>query len=54
MTNPISSTHANAVQNLQPARTPPAPQPTQKNTPHPQDTVTLKSSGDADRDGDNK
>jgi hypothetical protein len=55
MTNPISSSHAGSTQQLtqssgtaQPARQP------QKSTTLPQDTVTLKSAGDVDHDGDSK
>ena len=56
MTNPICSTTANyAHQVSQPAVRPPQPQ-TQapKNNSVPQDTVTLKSTGDVDHDGDSR
>jgi hypothetical protein len=51
MISPISSTQANQV--LQPAARQPQPQAqTPKSSAPQQDTVTLKSTGDVDHDGD--
>ena len=51
MINPISSAHAGQVyQSSQQSVQQPKPQ----TQPEPQDTVSLKSVGDADHDGDNK
>jgi len=54
MTNPISSTYASyANQVSQPAVRQPQPQAqAPKSGSIPQDTVTLKSTGDVDHDGD--
>jgi hypothetical protein len=52
MTNPISSSHSShAEQTSRPTRT---PTPQSKPNSTPQDTVTLKSTGDVDHDGDGK
>jgi len=52
MTNPVSSTSAiHASEVSQPAVR--QPQPQQSNT-RPSDTVSLKSTGDVDHDGDSK
>jgi hypothetical protein len=56
MINPISGTQASqANQVLQPAARQPQPQAqTPKGSAPQQDTVTLKSTGDVDHDGDSK
>jgi len=52
MINPVSAAHiSNASQAAQPAASKAQPQPSH---PLPQDQVTLKSTGDADHDGDSK
>jgi hypothetical protein len=49
--NPISSAHTgNTDQTKQPA----VPQQQAQQATYPQDTVSLKSTGDADHDGDSK
>jgi len=52
MLNPVSSAHASQTsETAKPAA--PKPQPQLKN-PQPSDKVTLKSTGDANHDGDSK
>jgi hypothetical protein len=52
MVNPISSTHASqASEAVKPAAAP-KPQPQQKTSPQPSDTVNRKSTGDVDHDSD--
>jgi len=52
MLNPVSSAHATqASETAKPAA--PKPQPQQRN-PQPSDKVSLKSTGDANHDGDSK
>jgi hypothetical protein len=54
MVNPISSAQASyANEAVKPAAAP-KPQPQQKTSPQPSDTVTLKSAGAARSDGDSK
>jgi hypothetical protein len=56
MVNSISSAHTSlASEAARPAAPKPQPQQTQqKNSPQPSDTVTLKSTGDVNHDGDSK
>jgi hypothetical protein len=55
MTNPISSTTANHADQIsqQAVRQPQPTTQAPKSNSIPQDTVTLKSTGDVDHDGDN-
>jgi hypothetical protein len=50
-TNPISSAHTN---NTNQTRPPAVPQQQAQQVTYPQDTFSLKSTGDADHDGDSK
>jgi len=52
MLNPVSSAHASQASETTKAAAP-KPQPQQKST-LPSDKVTLKSTGDANHDGDSK
>jgi hypothetical protein len=55
MVNPISSTHASQLSEAAKPAATPKPQPQQKTSPQPSDTVKLKSAGgDVDHDGDSK
>lgn len=53
MVNPISNNQlSQASEAGKPAAPPKPPQPQPKSAPQPSDTVTLKSTGDVDHDGD--
>ncbi|MFY9908988.1 MAG: hypothetical protein WCF22_02945 [Candidatus Sulfotelmatobacter sp.] len=53
MVNPISSTHSSqATEAAKSSASKPQPQP--QKAAQPSDTVTLKSTGDAEHDGDSK
>jgi hypothetical protein len=55
MVNPISSTHASQLSEAAKPAATPKPQPQQKTSPQPSDTVKLKSAGgDVDHDADSK
>jgi len=57
MVNPISSSHASNTGQVAHPAVPPLPHPparTQKSGELSPDTVTLKSAGDVDHDGDSK
>jgi hypothetical protein len=55
MVNSISSTHPNPASEAAKPAAAPKPQPQQKTSPQPSDTVKLKSTGgDANHDGDSK
>jgi hypothetical protein len=55
MVNSISSTHASPASEAAKPAAAPKPQPQQKTSPQPSDTVKLKSTGgDTNHDGDSK
>jgi hypothetical protein len=54
MVNPVSSTHASQVHETVKPAAAPKPQPQQKTSPQPSDTVTLKSAGAAKNGGDTR
>jgi hypothetical protein len=54
MVSSISSSHASQASEAVKPAAPKPQQAQQKSAPQPSDTVTLKSTGDANRDGDSK
>jgi hypothetical protein len=54
MVNPVSSANASQVSVTAKAAAPKPQPPQQQSTPQPSDKVTLKSTGDANHDGDGK
>jgi hypothetical protein len=54
MLNPVSSARANQANEAARSAAPKPQPPQQQSTPQPSDKVTLKSTGDANHDGDSK
>jgi hypothetical protein len=54
MLSPVSSAQASQASEAAKAAAPKPQPPQQQSTPQPSDKVTLKSSGDANHDGDSK